>query len=284
MAVKTATNYYSNALVGVPQIGADVNVHEVHSNPKFAVGTGFERQDGARFRYVQYGADTEAGYIVSTDLSEGGFAVTGTNVIIQTESATAVAGEAVRPCGKGSHYIEAYLGAGVDQFAGGYFIVAAVGAAREGKGGYVYRIKGNTAAASGGGTKCLIQLYEPLKYELGTETCFGIAPNPWTNVEPITRSTDAPPSGVAMAAASANQYGWVCARGISAGYMDAYGAYPQTLIGTSVYVSTATAGAIGGTHVITGTGNYYSLSTPYVGTAVLTGSNGTFSCIALNIL
>jgi hypothetical protein len=283
MAVKTATNYYSNAIVGTPQVGADVNVHEVHTSPRFAVGIGFERQDGARFRYVQYGADTEAGLVVSTDLSEGGIGVTGTNVIIQSASATSIAGEAVKPGAKGSHYLEAYLGAGLNQFAGGYLTIAAVGAAREGKAGYIYRIRGNTAAAAGGGTKCMLNLYEPLKYEIGTETCFGIAPNPWNNVEACARSTDAPPAGVSMAAASANQYGWVCTRGLAVPYMDAYTLYPTTVIGTSVYLSTATSGAIGGTHVITGTGNFYTLSTPYVGTTVLTGSNGTHACIALNL-
>ena len=50
MAVASNTNYYSNAIVGVPQVGSDINIHQLDSTPKFAVGYGFERADGAKFR------------------------------------------------------------------------------------------------------------------------------------------------------------------------------------------------------------------------------------------
>lgn len=70
MAIST-TGYFSNAIVGQPQAGADIDIHEVNSTPKFALGFGFTRSDGNKYRYVQLSAATSAGTLVSYDAVAG---------------------------------------------------------------------------------------------------------------------------------------------------------------------------------------------------------------------
>jgi len=60
MALNSAT-YYSNGIQGQPMAGADVNIFDTHSAPKYAAGYLVERSDGSRFRYCHVGTATNAG-------------------------------------------------------------------------------------------------------------------------------------------------------------------------------------------------------------------------------
>ena len=41
-----SAQYFSNAIVGQMQVGADVNLYRQDTAPKYAVGQGFTRGDG----------------------------------------------------------------------------------------------------------------------------------------------------------------------------------------------------------------------------------------------
>ena len=69
MAV-SSSSFFSNAIVGTPQVGADIDVYGSSTSPKFAVGFGFTRADGSKYRYSHFGAATNRGLCVSTDVSE----------------------------------------------------------------------------------------------------------------------------------------------------------------------------------------------------------------------
>ena len=281
MAVKTASNYYSNAIVGTPQVGADISVHETNTTPKFAVGFGFERADGARFRYAQFGSGTNAGVVMASQLSQGSVAVTGTNVVIQSDSATAIAGERVLPGKIGSHYLQLKLNGGFNVYAGGYLHVCA------GRGqGYTYRIRGNTALGDPSATNLRLTLYEPIVIEIGTESNIGISSNPWVSLIPATAASDLGACGISMASVANNAYAWVQTSGIAT---VATGNTQLPLIGDMVGVDTASGGAISAIEWVATMNTATSAATaavvgkPYIGSVILTGSNGTYSAIALNL-
>jgi hypothetical protein len=209
MAIK-AENYFNNAIVGTPQVGNDVEVHESHKTPRYALGTKYERQDGSVFRYAQFGADTAAGELVSADLSETSTADTD-NSCIAPASAVAVAGENIQPGDIGSHYVEVTLAAiTADQFAGAYFVTT-----DDTGEGYTYRIKGNTATDNPASGNIRIELYKPIVVAVDATTDFAIQGSPYNNVEAAT-STDFAASGVAMSAITIADaaYGWVCTKGV----------------------------------------------------------------------
>ena len=281
MAMKTATNYYSNAIVGVPQAGADINVHEVNSNPKYFVGFGFERADGSNFRYVQYGSDTNAGLLVTSQLGTNSVTVTGTNVVIQSDSATAVANERYLPGKIGSHYQQLKLSAGTNVFAGGYLHVCG------GRGaGYTYRIRGNTATGSPSETNLRLTLYEPIAVEIGTESNIAITGNPWANVIPSFGDTNTNFCGVSMSSAGNNTYGWIATCGIVTCLT---GATNLPTLNSTLVSDSGTGGAISEIEYVTTMNTATSVATtvsvgkPVIGTCIHTGSNGTHSAIALNL-
>ena len=45
MAIATSANFYSNAIVGQPMAGSDIDVHERSSVARFSVGFGFIRSE-----------------------------------------------------------------------------------------------------------------------------------------------------------------------------------------------------------------------------------------------
>lgn len=209
MAV-TQTSYYANAIVGVPQAGADIKIQEVHNTPRYAVGFGFERSDGNKYRYVQYGAATETAQLVSTDISETGLAsISAANKVINSSSAIAVSFEKALPGDVGSHYFEASLTGTANQFAGAYLSI--YGGTGE---GYTYRIKGNTATDDPASGNLRIQLYEPLVLALDATSDLVIVGNRWCDVEASTTTTDYCASGICQYGASSSQYGWVLTKGV----------------------------------------------------------------------
>jgi len=206
MGLVTA-RYFSNAIVGQPAVGADVNVTEVHATPRFAVGTGFTRADGARFRYGCCTTGVAAGSLVAPQFSTSGVVYTA-NGVIAPASAVAVPGEAITAGSVGSRFLEITIASvKVNQFAGGYLVVA--------DGGYTYRIKGNTATDNPASGNLRIELKEKLVVALAATTDVIIVPCLWNDVV-LASNTDAAVSGVAMGTTVTTTYpfGWFCTRGV----------------------------------------------------------------------
>jgi len=128
--------YHSNAIQGVPQVGADFNIFDMHLNQRYAVGTRVVRQDGNEYVYAHFLSDTAQGLLVGPDVSEGGEVAGVDNSVLAPASSVSGTDGAI-----GSKFVE-MTNAGIvaDEHAGGYLtIIADTGA------GYSYRIKGNTA-------------------------------------------------------------------------------------------------------------------------------------------
>ena len=51
----SASTYFSNSIVGQPHIGDGIDIHRADTTPRHYVGLGFERADGAKFRYEASG-------------------------------------------------------------------------------------------------------------------------------------------------------------------------------------------------------------------------------------
>ena len=211
MAIATSTNYYNSAIVGQPMAGADIDVHDRHITPHYAIGFGFQRADGNMFRYVQYGAAVVAGALVGNVATNTNLASTNALVVLSS-TALAIAGELLKPGMAGSRFVEITLATVAnDQFAGGYLVTT-----KDTGIGYTYRIKGNSATGYPAATTSFqMELYEKIKVAMDNTTDIAIAAPKYANLAANTfvQGTAANIVGVAMAAASTDNYGWVCTKG-----------------------------------------------------------------------
>lgn len=281
MAVASNTNYYSNAIVGVPQLGSDINVHQIDSTPKFAIGYGFERSDGNKFRYCQFGAATAASRVVSVDVSESAITANiATNTGLASDTTTAVAGEIVLPGAAGSHYVEVTATpANTQTFAGGYLGVT--GGTSQ---GYIYRIKNSTATGTPSTSRCRLQLWEPLVVSIDTTSDLSIFGSQYANLEAASVTGDALVVGVTVSAPSANAYAWIQTKGIALALQDA----ETGSIGQPIMLSTTTNGAVAILKVdgttVTSTGVTVSeIDTPALGYLVDNGGSAGSSLVYLTL-
>ena len=202
----TQTSYFTNAIVGQPMVGADYDIYEDHSTPRYAVGTGFIRGDGNRYRYCHFGAAVDWGAVVATDNSES--TETYTNVCIAPATAGAEAGSTnINKGAIGSHYIRGNFTFSNNQMAGGYAVIVSGAGA-----GFTYRIKGNPSTS--GASAIDVQLEEPLVEAVSTDTDIMFIGNSYANLEDSTSSTDWRAVGVVTRGHSAASYGWICTRGV----------------------------------------------------------------------
>lgn len=213
MAV-SVSSAYNNSIVGIPQIGGDVDIYEMHSEPRFAIGTMFERQDGARFRYAHLGdADVSQGKLVAQDMSESSEAVDQITVVAPG-SAVAVADDSIKPGTVGSRYIEGTIASiAADQYKGGYLVVSN----NTGE-GYTYRIRGNTASGNPASGNLRIELYDKLQSTLSATSDVVITGPLQGNLEIATITTDDVVGGVTVSSVDVSEkpFCWVQTRGISA--------------------------------------------------------------------
>lgn len=283
MAV-TAKSYFSNAIVGVPQVAAgQVNVYKEDTAPRFAIGTKFERQDGAIFRYAHFGATVNsAGLLCCVDVSESGRTMD--QLVVVASSSTYQMPEetsGVYPNMKDSRYIVATLASvQTDHYAGGYVTISSGPASSRS----TYRIKGNTATNDPTSGNVRIELYEPLKVGIGALDAFTITGSRYANLEAGLAATGTDlPAGVSMIPiTTAGDYGWIQTKGI-VGVLSSGG---QTILaGRMVAMSTVFAGAIDlfTMPIATTTLTAYS-SVPVnqiVGYAAQNSTAGTFVPVAL---
>jgi hypothetical protein len=267
MAVSTSS-YFSNSIVGAPQLGADIDLYAAHTSPKYQVGFGITRGDGNKFRYSHFGALTAAGALTAVDRSESDqYAVIKAGAL--AASLTKVGGETMNVNAIGSRYAALVITATAHQFAGGYLVV------HSGTGfGFTYHIKDNDATSAQITSNTVVQLYDPIVVALDSNSEITITGHNYANLEPIT-TTDPCPAGVAVTNVSASGYGWVQTRG-------PVGVLQDATIGTIakglVSVSSNTTGAVG----IAGaslTGPNY----PIVGYLLNPGTSAAYSTVFLTL-
>ena len=270
MAVST-TSYFSNSIVGQPQVGADIDIFDTASSPKYAVGFGFQRADGAKFRYVHFGAISNRGTLVATDRSESSLSKI-ENVGALVANITKRANETINPNAIGARYMQLVISATAQQFEGGYLTFTT------GTGvGFTYRIKGHTVTTDANPVtgNIYLDLHDSIVVALDSNSDIAIAGNPYANLESAT-TTDELPVGVTITNNTATNYGWVQTHGI-------VGVLQDATIGTQgdpVSISSATAGAI---QAAEAESNTNLLVYPVVGYMVEPGSSADYSLVYLTL-
>ena len=282
MAVN-ANCYFSNAIVGVPQVAAgQVNVYKEDTTARFAIGTKFERQDGAVFRYAHFGATVDsAGLLCSVDVSESSTTLK-PGVVVASSSTYQMPEETtgVYPNMLGSKYMLITLASvQTDTYAGGYITISSGNSASS----HTYRIKGNTATGNPDSGNTRIELYEKLQAGLNSSQGFTITGSRYANLEanlPAT-GTDLAAGVTMISITTANDYGWVQTQGICG----VLAGETTILAGRMVSASTEVAGAVDLYNInvqsLTSTAYAVAPVNPIVGIACQNSTAGTFIPIVL---
>lgn len=270
MALNSAS-YFSNGIVGAPQTGADVNVLETHANPRFALGTKFERQDGNVYRYAYVSTATNAGSVVAPTFTDAGF-TTLDNAVIDPASAVAVAGENIQVGNVGSHYIQVTQASiAANQYKGSYLTI------EDGSGeGFIYRIKGNTATGNPASGDIRIELCDPIKVRVSPNTDITVVPAQMNSVVAATAATNTATCGILQATTTASlPFAWVLTAGVGAALQDG-----TLAAGDPLVLSRNTAGAVmqfgGG-----GTGFSSFIGENFVGFCIQPGATTEFATVKI---
>ena len=207
----TYNTYFSNAIVGQPMAGADIDVMEVNTTPKYAVGFGFVRADGAKFRYCCFSAATPQNTVVAPHPSRA--LITTANGVTAPASAVAVSGDNITVGNTGSRYIEVLLaGVSANQLAGNTIVIyGGTGA------GYSYRVKGNTLTGSIGSGLVRIQLYEPLVDAVAADTDIALFGSIYNDVIAAVANVGSANTIAGISCGSVNaagSFGWVMEEGV----------------------------------------------------------------------
>ena len=204
-----------------PSDGVGQGLYEESSVQLGRVGALRELNDGRRFRYAYFASATNAGLLVSQDVSA--------TAVVETDNiATAAAIGATQVILTDATTLGS---ATADQYAGGYLHTT-----DDAGEGYTYRIMGNTAASSNAVT---FSLYDPLVIALTTASDVAITGSLWYNVHGATAGTDYLASGVTNRVMQANYYGWVQTMGVCTILSDGTPA-----IGDNLTLSDGVAGAL----------------------------------------
>lgn len=255
MAVSTS-NYFSYSNAGVPATGAEVDIYQVDSTPKYPLGFKIERGDGNVYRYAHIGAATAAGLLVAQDISESS--------VVDTDNVCAAAAI-------GAKQVTITLASTTeDQFAGAYLHTT-----DDTGEGYQYRIKGNTAADAS--NLVILYLADPIQVALDTTTDIAIVGSIYSNLEAATAGTDNVAVGVTCKVFSTAGWGWILTKGITPILQDG-----TIVIGGIVALSDGVAGAV---HAMGGGGATVGdlISEPLIGSCVHAGDNTGYGSFKINL-
>lgn len=245
MAVST-NSYFSNSIIGTPQVGSDIDIQESSTSPKYPVGYGFTRADGNKYRYCHFGLLSPVSKLCSTDNLESSTTSNAMSLQVVSPTLYTRAGETLAPNAVGSSYIQINnTGANLsvaqltkDVWAGGTIgIITGSGS------GYSYRIKGNAASGNPATGETYIDIYGKLIAPLDTTSGFVVNGYKYGNLEPasgLTAGRYGQTVGFTVVGHTAGSYGWVCTKGVTSAY---YGT-PACTPGNFVCNSTTTAGAV----------------------------------------
>jgi hypothetical protein len=270
-----ANSYFSNSIPGAMNIAGEVDLFQIDSTPKLAVGTKMDRQDGNVYRYCHVGSATAAGSVVAIDLNSAARAYSA-NCLIAPSSTFQQDTElnGVYPGALGSRYIACVIAApAADYYAGGYITISS------GTGlGYTYRIKGNQAAS---GTATVLELYSKVKVAIDATGDVSIAPCKYQVIGALAANTrNAIPVGVLVSAVTGtSNWAWVLTKGL-------IGVQQSGAIVTGTYASLSDTdiGCVeafgnGAAANSTGSGLIPFLNIPIVGQCVLTGATSGHAII-----
>ena len=223
-------SYFTNATPGSNLI-FDGNIYRLDATPKYPLGFRVTRADGCVYRYAQFGAATNRGVLVATDISETGVVDTDNGMIAPASAITTTDGTI------GSYFIEITMdGVIAGQFAGGYLHTT-----DDTGEGYTYRIKGNTASGNPTGTNYRLALYDPLQVAIDATTDYTITPCLYNDVEAATVATDNIVVGVSCATTtSAKPFAFIQCGGPATVLNDE----TVPIIGELLMLSEVTAGAV----------------------------------------
>lgn len=264
---------FGNSIVGLPQVGADVNIYDIHATPRFKVGTKFQRSDGNCYVYGYSGVGTSKGLFVAPTYASSGLVVSSNNVIAVTSS-IAVPGDTVAPGDAGSRYFEITLaGVTANQYAGGYVCINGGSGA-----GFIYRIKGNTATGNPASGNIRMELREPLVVRLTPNTDISITPSPWNDIVVADTSTNVIVAGVSMNTTTTSKpYGWFQTSGTAVILQQG-----TIAIGSGIQLSASVNGAA----CLWGTGGSTAAllqGMQCLGRCVTTGSDGTYGLFQISL-
>ena len=230
MAVST-DGWFSNSIY-TP--GGPFNIYDKHKTPIVAIGTRIRRQDGNEYVYSHFGADTNRGVLVSTDVSESS-RVDSDNIIVAPASAQTTTDGTI-----GSKFVEITLASvTANQFAGGYFVTT-----DDTGEGYTYRVKGNTATDDPASGNFRLELHDPLQVAVAATTDFAIQGCLYANLEIAVDGTDDCLAGVTVSTMDVSEqaYGWVQVKGVVGILSDAQ--TTAIAIGDTVTLSSEVSGAV----------------------------------------
>ena len=265
MAVSTSTNYFSNAIIGVPQVGTDIDVHQVDLTPHFQVGFGFSRADGNQYRYCQFGADANRGLLVAQNAGESNVKTPIIHVGATVANNTRPEGEIIDPNAIGSHYIQCSMTAVAHQFAGAYASVASATGL-----GYTYRVKDNTATGTPKAGEVYLNLYKPLIVAVDSNTGFQVVGSPYSDVEPLG-TTNRIAAGATVSGVSDTNYAWICTNGVTSILQDA-------AIGADGAVASASSNTSGAVMYVVAPGLYRA-----VGQFIIAATASNYSVVKLEL-
>lgn len=206
-----ADQYFTNSIVGMMQVGADVDIYATHTTPKFPIGQGFTRADGNVFRYCSFDGAVTAGRLVAPVVANAVLTVNDNNIRSQAAATIVESERPIQPGQIGSHYIQITLaGIAADKYQGGYLIT------NSGSGlNFTYRIVSNTATGNPVSGDLYIQLYEKLEAEVSGNTDIIICPSMYNSLDVASTATNWGVAGVNMATTTATEvYGWICTKGV----------------------------------------------------------------------
>ena len=277
MAV-SSSSYFTRAIVGVPQVGADVDVFEVNSTPKWALGLKMERNDGAIFRYAHFSTVLSAGSLAATTADQVDQQYIGTNIVVAPSSTYQMPNEqnGVYPGAAGSRYLITYVTASTNQWAGATLTIAASDGV-----GYTYLVAGATSTGVVATALSRFELYDPIQVSLAAGSMIMLKGNKWNDLKGAAIGTQNVAGVTCANINTAGYYGWVQTHGYCGVLTDALA---PVLAGTMAFCTTGqTLGAAG--YVATGTASTKAvwLSTPVIGNFAVCGSAAGLSIVWLQI-
>jgi len=260
--VNSGTTVSNNAVPGMANGISESSIYDIDSRAKFAIGTGFVRADGNRYRYGNFITATTQGKLVShlrADMDK-----------VSTDALCVASGVAyqmpdetngVYPGMIGSRYVIITLASTVkDQFAGGYFSTH-----KDAGLGYTYRIKGNTVVGVPDSGNFRLELYEPLVVAVTTATDISLTASLYNNLlAGFASAANNIVVGATIANMTANTYGWICTHGVCACLQDG-----TVANGDMIQASALTAGAF----------STYGVGTTSNGAGILFGGQAIGFCI-----
>ena len=193
-------------MLGGPIQITNADIRENTTTKHHPIGTLGVTTDGRSFRYAFAGAsDLVAGNL---QVAADPVANHQNRLIDDVVTAPAIGDKKVTLLSIGATALTA------DQYADGYLNV------RDNTGeGYLYQIEGHSAYASAA-TDVVVFLKDPIEVALDSTTEVSLEYNPWDNV--VISATDQAdlPVGIAHAATTLSQFGWVQTHGLASAFCD----------------------------------------------------------------